>query len=215
MKGSPDYPMKAAEFQAITGVSDDVLGRLQVLAGLLGKWKDTVNLVGPGTLDDLWRRHMLDSAQLAQFLPPAARAAADIGSGAGFPGLVLAIMARGGPCRYHLIESNERRCAFLIEANRLTQAGAIIHNSRIEKLPCLNVDVIVARAVAPLTKLLEYAILHLIKGGQCLFLKGRKWREELTEARKSWIMKESSITSLSDSSGVILKLEDPSRRDDR
>ena len=215
MKKPPANPMEPAEFQAISGVSADALQRLQVLTGLLGRWKDTVNLVGPGTLDDPWRRHLLDSAQLARFLPPAAANVADIGSGAGFPGLVLAIMARGGPCRYHLVESNERRAAFLIEANRLTQAGAIIHNSRIEKLPSLHADVIVARAVAPLTKVLEYAILHLNKGGQCLFLKGRKWREELTEAQKSWIMKESNMSSLSDSSGVVLKLEDISRRDDR
>ena len=214
VKKPPADPMKAKDFQAISGVSDATLGRLAALAGLLGKWQDKVNLVGPGTQDDVWRRHMLDSAQLARFLPPIPRAVVDIGSGAGFPGLVLAIMARDGPCRYHLIESNERRSAFLIEANRLTQAGAIIHNSRVEKLPFLNADVIVARAVAPLTKLLEYVILHLSKGGQCLFLKGRKWREELTEAQKSWIMKESTMSSLSDSSGAVLKLEDISRRDD-
>lgn len=207
--------MNPKDFQAATGVADDVLERLQALAGLVGKWQAKINLVGRGSMADPWRRHMLDSAQLQRLLPPAARTVADIGSGAGFPGLVLAIMARGGPARFHLIESNQRKCVFLMEANRLTQAGAIIHHGRIEKLPCLKADVIVARAVAPLTKLLQYANFHLSKGGQCLFLKGRQWREELTEAKKSWIMKESAVPSLSDSSGMILRMEELSRRDER
>jgi len=208
-------PLKPQEFQEICGVPADTLERLQVLAGLLEKWQAKVNLVSQDSLADLWRRHILDSAQVFRLLPPAARTVADIGSGAGFPGLVLAIMGRGGPARFHLVESNQRKCAFLGEVNRLTQSGAEIHHGRVEKLPRLNADVITARALAPLTKLLEYANLHLAEGGQCIFLKGKQWREELTEVRKSWIMKESNVSSISDSSGMVLKLEGLSRRDHR
>lgn len=205
--------MTAAEFQAITGVADDALGRLEAYLALLEKWQGTVNLVGAETLNDPWRRHFLDSAQLKPLLPPAANVVCDIGSGAGFPGLVLAVLDRGGGRQYHLAEGNARKCAFLREANRTIGAGALIHHGRVEKLPKITADLVVARAVAPLKKLLEYAISVLAKHGQCLFLKGRGWREELTEAEKHWIMKESHFSSLSDPAGTILKLEAISRRD--
>ena len=203
-------------FQEALGVADKDLRRLKAYVTLLEKWQAKINLVGADSLDDVWRRHILDSAQLGPLLPADTKIIADIGSGAGFPGLVLAILA--GPTRssheFHLIESNERKCAFLREANRITGAGAKIHHSRAEKLSDLSADVIISRAVASLDELLEYADSMLKKDGQCLFLKGKKWREELTQAKKNWIINESTIQSLSDSTGMILKLEAIARRDD-
>lgn len=201
-------------FQEATDVSDDVLAGLEAYVALLEKWQRTVNLVGRGSLGDVWRRHVLDSAQLAPHLPPTATVIADIGSGAGFPGLVLAVMDPVVGAEYHLIESNERKCAFLREANRITGADATVHHCRVENLRGLKADLVVARSVAPLAKLLPIAIPVLKKQGQCLFLKGKKWREELTETKNKWNMKESTIRSMSDPSGMILKLEAITRRDD-
>lgn len=206
-------PMTAAEFQATCGVPGDTLGRFQAYLEVLERWQRRINLVGAASLKDPWRRHFLDSAQLVPLLPAEARVVCDLGSGAGFPGLVLAILGRGGGREFHLVESSERKCAFLRETSRITGAGAIIHHCRVEKLSGISADVITARAVAPLAKLLQYAIPILAKHGQCLFLKGKGWREELTAAEKNWIIKESHIPSISDPSGTILKMEAISRRD--
>ncbi len=205
--------MSLEAFQQASGVCDDVLERLRAFVALLEKWQRTVNLVGRGSLGDVWRRHMLDSAQLGAHLPKDAKIIADIGSGAGFPGLVLAITEADIGAEFHLIESHARKCAFLNEANRITGAGAVIHHCRMEDLTNITADVIVARAVAPLDKLLQYAFPVLKKGGQCFFLKGKNWREELTKTQKNWIMKESRLQSLSDASGMVLKLEELERRD--
>ena len=202
----PTAPLTPEGFQEICRVSDDGLERLRAYVALLKKWQATTNLVSKDSLTDVWRRHVLDSAQLTPLLGAGTQTIADIGSGAGFPGMVLAIIE---PAKeIHLIESNERKCAFLREVNRATQAGAIIHNNRVEKLQGISVDLVVSRAVASLEKLLQYANPLLKKGGQCLFLKGKKWSEELTEAQKKWIINESTIQSLSDPSGMILKLKE-------
>ena len=139
---------------------------------------------------------------------------ADIGSGAGFPGMVLAITEDHNKTEIHLIESNERKCAFLMEVNRMTQAGVMIHHCRVENLPELKADVVTVRGVASMGKLLLYANPMLKKGGQCLFLKGKKWRKELTETKKNWIIKESLIPSLSEPSGMVVKLEEIGQRND-
>ncbi len=207
-------PLTAHGFQEICGVSDAALKRLETFLAGLEKWRTKINLVGRGSLDDPWRRHILDSAQLGPLLPSATRSIADIGSGAGFPGLVLALMDLPGGPDVHLIESNQRKCAFLNEVNRATGAGAVIHHCRIENLADLSVDVATARGVAPLTKLLQFAVPVLKKDGKCFFLKGKKWQDELTKAKKDWNMEESYIPSLSDSSGMVLKLEALSRRHD-
>ena len=206
-------PLTVKAFQKATGVSEAVLARLQAYVALLGKWQAKINLVGKDSLNDVWRRHILDSAQLQPLLPVTAVTVADIGSGAGLPGLVLAIMkAPGGP-EFHLIESNARKCAFLRQASRLTEAGAIIHHTRAESLKNFKADFVVARGVSPLEKLLNTVKPLLKEGGQCLFLKGKKWREELTETQKKWIINESAIQSLSDPSGMVIKLEGITRRE--
>jgi 16S rRNA (guanine527-N7)-methyltransferase len=209
---NPAIPLTPEGFQELCGVSDDDLGRLRAYVALLKKWQAKTNLVSNDSLGDVWRRHVLDSAQLAPLLGAEIKTIADIGTGAGFPGMVLAII--GAAEEVHLIESNERKCAFLREVNRATEAGAIIHNNRVENLQGILVDRVVSRAVASLEKLLQYANPLLKKGGQCLLLKGKKWREELTEAQKKWIINESTVQSLSDPSGMILKLKEIRSRDD-
>lgn len=193
--------MTADDFQRATGVSREILDRLTVYGHLLAKWQARINLVGPDTLTDLWRRHFLDSAQLFPFLPQSIHRLVDMGSGAGFPGLVLAVM--GAP-DVHLIESDARKCAFLREVARLTNTPVTIHNRRIEMVAPLGAEVVTARALAPLSRLLGWAERHLSPGGHALFLKGRGMEDELTVAGKEWNITCERIPSLSDPSGIIL-----------
>jgi len=201
--------MTKEEFQAVAGLSDAVVERLAIYAGLLQKWQKAINLVGPSTLADPWRRHMLDSAQLLPHLPKPDAAVLDLGSGAGFPGLVLAVASQA---TLHLVESDQRKAAFLNEVNRATQAGAMIHACRVETLEPFAVDVVTARAFAPLDRLLACAEPFLRPATVGLFLKGRNAERELTACRKRWNMAAKAIPSLSDETGVVLKLEGISRR---
>jgi 16S rRNA (guanine527-N7)-methyltransferase len=200
--------MTPEAFQDATGTDDPTLDRLRVYADLLIRWQARINLVGPDTLPDLWRRHFLDSQQLVALLPPGARRLADLGSGAGFPGLVLAILGAPDP---QLVESDARKVAFLREVARATATRITLHTDRIERLAPLNADIVTARALASLAKLLPYAERHLAPGGLCLFLKGKTAEHELTEARKDWMMTCRRIRSLSDPSGLILHLEEVRR----
>lgn len=202
-------PLSPAGFRDRTGVSAATLSRLETLVALLVKWQARINLVGRGTLADVWRRHVLDSAQLAPLLPPTAKTVVDLGSGAGFPGLVLAIMGVSG---IHLVESDGRKCAFLQEVARATETAVTIHRLRVEATPDLVADAITARALAPLPKLLDLAEKFLAPHTICVFPKGRQAEEELTESRKSWMMTVSRIDSVTDSDATILKLEGISRR---
>jgi 16S rRNA (guanine527-N7)-methyltransferase len=196
------------EFQSLTAVSRETLQRLQAYAELLTAWNRRINLVGPGTIDDLWRRHILDSAQLAPLLPPGTRILVDLGSGAGLPGLILALL---GVPEVHLIESDARKSAFLREALRVTGTRGQVHARRIDTVPPFPADVITARAFAPLTSLLSegsrFAADHTI----WLLLKGKAVAEELTAARERWNMRAESVKSLSDPSGAILRLENVRR----
>lgn len=195
--------MTPSEFQAAIQASDAQLARLQMYADLLLKWQAKINLVGPDTLPDLWSRHMLDSAQLAPHIPHGSKVA-DLGSGAGFPGLVLAILR--DDLEVHLVESDQRKCAFLREVNRETQAGASIHNVRIEALAPLHADVVTSRALASLDKLLEFADIHRLSTGKCLFPKGKRWAEELTQAQKAWKMAALKHPSRTEPAGRVLEL---------
>jgi 16S rRNA (guanine527-N7)-methyltransferase len=199
------------QFQEATGVSMETLHRLQAYADLLEKWQKTINLVGSKTIFNLWNRHMLDSAQLLPLLPRPECTIIDFGSGAGFPGLVLAIM---GCPRVIMVESDRRKCAFLAEAVRKTDAASSVNlqNCRIEESPSGQVDVVIARGLAPLEKLLALAEPFLRKDSMCLFLKGKKADEELTKTEKNWMMKVTKIQSKSDPSGTVVKLENVKRR---
>ena len=200
--------MNAQEFQAQTGVSDDQLGHLQVYVDLLAKWQKRINIVGPKTIDDSWSRHILDSWQVIHNLPPETHTIADLGTGGGFPGMVLAQL---GDWKIHLIDSDSRKCSFLREVKRTTAANVEIHNERIEKLE-FKVDVITSRACAPLTQLLDWSEGLLAEGGTCVFLKGRNWRDELTQAEKEWKLSVRFEPSQTDPDSVILILGGISRR---
>ncbi|MBC8158392.1 MAG: 16S rRNA (guanine(527)-N(7))-methyltransferase RsmG [Alphaproteobacteria bacterium] len=193
------------DFRRATGGTEKTMQRLSAYAGVLIKWQQRINLVGNATLPDLWRRHMMDSAQLFDLLPKPTQTLVDLGSGAGFPGLVLAIL---GVREVHLVESDGRKCAFLQEAARASGASVNIHRTRIEKMPPILADVVTARACAPLSSLVSYAQPFLKKGSICLFPKGRNAQQELTESEKKWIMTVTRIESLTDSQAEILKLQD-------
>ncbi len=189
-------------------VTPDALAALDAYADLLIRWQVRINLVGPQTLETLWHRHFLDSAQLFAHLPPDTQTLTDIGSGGGFPGLVLAIMTahQGGPA-VTLIESDARKAAFLREASRVCGAGATIINARVEAAEVPVADVVTARACAPLPRLLPWVFGRLRADGIALLLKGANWRDELTAAEKDWTLTLAKIPSCTDTSGVILKLE--------
>jgi 16S rRNA (guanine527-N7)-methyltransferase len=193
-----------AEFAQLVPVSRETLARLEAFAALLVDWNQRLNLVGHSTLEDLWRRHILDSAQLRALIPSTTRSLVDLGTGAGFPGVVLAIM--GGPAAIHLVESDQRKCVFLREALRLTGAAAKVHAARVEAVPEFPADIVTARALAPLPRLLDFAERFLGPDTVCLFLKGRSAAEELTLARKDWTMSADLLPSRSDPTGAILRL---------
>ncbi len=203
--------MTPDDFAAAVDVSRETLARLTAYVALLEKWQNTVNLVGRGTLSDVWRRHILDSAQLYSLLPAPLGHVVDLGSGAGFPGLVLAIM---GAEDVELIEANTRKCAFLREVARVTNTRVTITNDRIEGKAPRIADVVTARALAPLPRLLDYAKAYVGPDTICLFLKGQRLHEELTEAQKAWKMGVTTIPSLSDTGGSVLCLRKLSRTND-
>lgn len=213
MTGAKEAELAPKGFAALTGVSRETLERLEVYADLLLRWSRAINLVGRDTLGDLWRRHFLDSAQLREFVPADTASLVDLGSGAGFPGLVLAILGVPG---IELIEADARKAAFLREAARLAEAPVQVHNRRIETLPPHPVDVVTARACAPLDRLLPLAERFIGPTTRCLFLKGGQVDEELTAAREAWTMSASCHPSRTDPRGVVLVLDrvarEPRRR---
>ncbi|MBX6322772.1 MAG: 16S rRNA (guanine(527)-N(7))-methyltransferase RsmG [Rhodospirillaceae bacterium] len=192
-------------FAARTGVSRETLAALERYAALLVRWQRRINLVSPGSLGALWWRHMFDSAQLHPLLPLGTRTLLDIGSGAGFPGLVLAAM---GVPAVHLVESDTRKGVFLREAARVVAPGRVrVHAVRVERLAPFPVDVVTARAVAPIATLLRLAAPFLAPHTVCLFLKGARAEEELTAAAKEWTMRMARVASLTDPRATILKLD--------
>jgi len=199
----------AESFSALLHVSRETMERLTVYESLLLKWQKSINLVSPSSLRELWRRHMLDSAQLVKMAPAAPRVWMDIGSGAGFPGMVVAILMANNP-EFHmnLVESDSRKAIFLKETARLTGAPVTVHTMRIEELSpgLLQPDVVSARALASLSRLLAYSESFFRPGTTGLFLKGAGYKEELTEARKDWIFSSEAFPSRSDPAGVVLKI---------
>ena len=201
-------PLGPQGFAEIVPVSRETLAQLEAYAELLTRWSARINLVGRNTIPDVWRRHILDSAQLRAFVPDRMRSVIDLGSGAGLPGLVLAILGVHG---VELVEADSRKCAFLREAARVTATPVTLRPCRIEAVSPHHVDVVTARACAPLDRLLGLAELFLAPGSECLFLKGERVEEELTLARKRWTMTSSLHQSLSDPRGVVLRLQQVAR----
>jgi 16S rRNA (guanine527-N7)-methyltransferase len=193
---------------ALTPVSRETSERLGVLAAELRRWQGIKNLVGRGTLGEVWTRHIADSLQLLD-LAPKAKTWLDLGSGAGFPGLVLGIAALERPgMGVALVESNGRKCAFLRHVARLTGAAVTIHEARLEEVVprFVGVEVVTARALAPLAQLVAWTAPLLQSGTVGLFLKGREAERELTEVEKSWTFDAELHPSRTDSAGRVLRI---------
>jgi len=198
----------AEAFAARFAVSRETIGKLLAYDSLLRQWQKTINLVAPSTLDDTWGRHFADSAQLLALAPAGAKRWLDLGSGAGFPGLVLAILlaARGG-ATMTLIESDSRKAAFLREVARKTGAPVDILCGRIENSATqTKVDVITARALAPLPRLLDLAAPYFSDDTVGLFLKGREAQAEIDAALKRWDFTVALHPSLTDSEGRVVEV---------
>lgn len=205
-------PYAIQDFATDVAVSREILYRLTQYAETLVKWQNAVNLVGANTLSDLWRRHFLDSAQLLDHIPQSSgrrQSLLDVGSGAGFPGMVLAI------CRsdldVHLVESNAKKSAFLQEVSRITETAVTVHSTRLADIAPFAADFITARACAGLSRLLIMVGPFQSPATVCLFHKGADVERELTEARKQWKMRVARIPSRSAASGSVLRLTEVSR----
>jgi len=190
----------------LAGVSRETLRRLEVLIETLGRWQKAINLVGRNTLEGAWKRHIVDSAQVVRLIPTDASSLADLGSGGGFPGLVIAAMRPDLPLT--MIESDARKAAFLGEAARKMELPKLptVVVKRIEAAPPVGADVITARALAPLDQLLEWSDRHRTERATCLFHKGKGWRAEVDEAKKKWDFSPDAIASVTDRDAVILRI---------
>ncbi|MEQ9146182.1 MAG: 16S rRNA (guanine(527)-N(7))-methyltransferase RsmG [Parvibaculaceae bacterium] len=212
MAGKTVQVVDPESFFAAAHVSRETLTRLTHYESLLRKWQKSINLVARSTLETAWQRHFWDSAQLLDAVPPDARKWVDLGSGAGFPGLVIAILLAERPgFAMHLIESDQRKAVFLREVIRVTDAPAQVHTGRIEDpgtIASIGVcDVVSARACAPLDRLLGWAAPYFGPETRGLFLKGAQVQEELTLARKSWTFSVTSRPSRADTDGTLLQVE--------
>ncbi|MGE0630590.1 MAG: 16S rRNA (guanine(527)-N(7))-methyltransferase RsmG [Hyphomicrobiaceae bacterium] len=213
--------MKSAEiadseaFATRFAVSRETVDRLRVYEATLRRWQSAINLVAPATLSSIWHRHFADSAQLAALMPDGARALADLGSGGGFPGLVLAIiLSDKGLSRVVLVESDARKAAFLREVARLTSAPVEILSTRIENRQTQStigaVDVVTARALAPLSRLIGLAAPLFGPKTVGLFPKGREAQSEVQAARVEWSFECSLVPSVTEPAAnivVIRRLE--------
>ncbi len=191
----------------LTGVSRETLARVRAYLGVLDAWRERINLIGPGEGRHLWRRHVLDSLQLIEQISSDDLAVVDLGAGAGFPGLVIAcaLVERPG-ASVTLVEKSVRKSEFLQAAIDTVGLPARVLNVRIEDAPRQQYDLLTARALAPLPKLLGYGYAWLKPSGKALLMKGRDTASELVEARKSWTFDLSERASLSSPEGHVLKV---------
>ncbi|AUQ72283.1 16S rRNA (guanine(527)-N(7))-methyltransferase RsmG [Phaeobacter inhibens] len=193
-------------------VSRETYDRLKHYESLVKKWSPKINLIAKSTLDSVWDRHIVDSVQICQGID-FPQTWLDIGSGGGFPGVVVAILAveRAPDCVITLIESDQRKCAFLRTAIRECGANAKVVSERIEKVPPMAADVISARALADLTTLLGFAERHLQPGGIALFSKGIQWKKEVDNARRQWQFDLKSTNSWTEPEAVVLEIRGVTR----
>ena len=178
--------------------------KLDCFVQLLIKWQARINLISSKTLPEIWHRHILDSAQLVSYLPKTPSVVLDMGSGAGFPGVILAILT----CHHlHLVESDSRKIAFMRTALRETGTSAILHEQRMEAVPALQPDIITARALAPLSQLITLASGQHHEKIEYLFLKGREAKQELTALPACPKMEAECLPSMTDSQASIIRLK--------
>jgi len=193
-------------------VSRESFEKLQVYVDLLGKWQKQINLVGPKEYSRLWSRHIADALQLVEHIPPETSCAVDLGSGAGIPGMIIAVVLQERGFHIHLVESNGKKAAFLRAAIRELGISGEVHNARIESLHGQSwtgpVELVFARALAPLPKLLELSVPFVEKSGEMLFLKGLDVDSELTETTKYWNIGYEKYPSRTNVGGCILNIKD-------
>ncbi len=202
--------MNAHDFQALTGASETAIADLDAYRLMLEDGNAVMNLVGPASLPDFWNRHALDSAQLLP-LAPNARVWADLGAGAGLPGVILAILLKETPgAKIWLIDSQTKRTKFLEKVVSALSLPAKVVNARAETLE-IKADVVTARACAPLEKLLDFARPYRARGAEGLFLKGEKAEEEILEAKRRHRFDADVLPSQSDPRGRILRIRSSKR----
>lgn len=191
-------------------VSRETFDDLTTYVELLKKWNPKINLISRATMDDIWDRHFIDSAQIFTLAPKTALNWVDLGSGGGFPGMVLAILSKEfmPERKFTLVESDQRKCAFLRTVARETNCKTEILAERIEKIDGLNADILSARALADLTSLLSFADRHLATSGLCLFPKGSSWKKELEVAQDSWRFNFETTISETSEDAVILSVNE-------
>lgn len=210
MTDAPAEILDASAFAAATGASHAQMADMERFRALLAEWNERFNLVGPSALENFWPRHAWDSAQLLK-LAPEALTWADLGAGAGFPGLVLAILLKGRDgAHVHLVESMEKRCTFLRAVVEALDLPAEVRHARAED-GAVAVDIVTARACAPMTRLLRYAKPWLTQGAKGLFLKGGAVDEDLKQAAEAWSYSWETIPSLSDPAGRVVIVSKPPR----
>ena len=194
-------------------VSRETLVRLEEYAALLAKWNPVINLVSKSTLPDVWQRHMRDSAQLWPLCPKGARLWVDIGSGGGFPGIVIAILAAelAPEMRVILIESDQRKATFLRTVAQALGLALRVESQRAEDVPPLGADVVSARALTSLSGLLPLAQRHLAENGVAIFPKGQSAAQELTDALELWQFSVTKTPSETDHQAVVLQIRDIAR----
>ncbi len=178
--------------------------KLDCYVQLLIKWQARINLISSKTLPEIWHRHILDSAQLVSYLPKTPSVILDMGSGAGLPGVILAILTRH---QLHLVESDSRKIAFMRTALRETGTSAMLHEQRMETVPALRPDIITARALAPLSQLITLASGQHHEKIEYLFLKGREAKQELTALPACPKMEAECLPSMTDSQASIIRLK--------
>ena len=192
-------------------VSRETYEKFCIFHEILIKWQKSINLISKDSIKNIWIRHFLDSAQLFSFIGNIKGNVMDFGSGAGFPGLILAIM---GKKNIHLVESDHKKCVFLQEVSTLTDVDVTIHNCRIENLSFIDVDLITSRALAPLNKLINYVEIFVNKSTKekdqppkMLFLKGKSWKREVSDLNKTKKIKYQDFPSLTDNYGRIIYID--------
>ena len=201
--------MKKNKFVKILNVSRETLNSFDVYKTLLSKWNEKINLVSKHTLVDIWERHFLDSGQIIKNVEVSGKRWVDVGSGAGFPGLVVALLLRDRKvdCDLVLVEKNPKKAFFLNEVIRKLNLSVEVVNDNIYTLEPLNADILTARAFSELNNLMEIAFRHRKKDGICLFLKGENYRVELDKTLNYWFFDYDIVGSLSSSSGKILRVK--------
>ena len=201
--------MKKNEFVKSLNVSRETLNGFYEYETLLSKWNEKINLVSKNTLVDIWERHFLDSGQIIKHVEVSGKRWVDVGSGAGFPGLVVALLLRDRKidCDLVLVEKNSKKGFFLNEVIRKLNLSVEVVNDNIDNLEPLNADILTARAFSELNNLIEIAFRHRKKEGICLFLKGENYRIELDKTLNYWFFDYDIIDSLSSSSGKIIRVK--------